>query len=146
MFQFVLKTKLMKKIILYTITNLLFGLAHAQMSGINDDANQLLIADLTSHGSSNGVTIVDQQTDNDKNDATDGSNEYRTGLYSDNNIEKGAQLQIDSRTKGLLIPRVTNKDNLDNFSDGKDKKGMIVYDNTTNAFYFYNGSSWVIIN
>ncbi|APD06992.1 hypothetical protein UJ101_01476 [Flavobacteriaceae bacterium UJ101] len=136
----------MKKIILYTITSLLFGLTHAQMSGINDNANQLLIADLTSHGSSNGVTIVDQQTDNDKNDATDGSNEYRTGLYSDNNIETGAQLQIDSTTKGLLIPRVTNKDNLDNFSDGKDKKGMIVYDNTTNAFYFYNGSSWIIIN
>ncbi|APD08029.1 hypothetical protein UJ101_02530 [Flavobacteriaceae bacterium UJ101] len=107
-----------------------------------DGSNQVLVADGTSQGSSNGVTTVDQQVDNNKNDATDGSNEYRTDLYTDKNIEPGAQLEIDSTDKAFLITRVETS-SIDTASEGTTTSGMITYDPVTKGFYFKNDSGWV---
>src|SRR5690242_94249 len=49
-----------------------------------------------------------------------------------------AILDIKSGTKGLLIPRMdsTARKNIPG------TKGMLVYDSTYNAFWFYNGNAW----
>lgn len=87
----------------------------AQMNGINDEKNQVLIVDKNIH----------------ENDYT---------VQNESNIASCAQLQIDSSNKGLLIPRVQNHTTLTNFSDGNNKEGMIVYNTTDNKFYLYRGS------
>ncbi len=92
----------------------------SQMGGVNDEQNQILIVDESIH----------------KNDHA---------VYSETDIESCAQLQIDSNDKGLLIPRVADHTALDNFSDGDDKKGMLIYDTTDNTFYLYTGS-WTALN
>ncbi len=88
------------------------------MNGIADEQNQVLIVDESIH-----------------------KNDY--AVYSEPHLESCAQLQIDSNDKGLLIPRVADHTALDNFSDGNDKSGMLVYDTTDNTFYLYTGSTWI---
>lgn len=47
--------------------------------------------------------------------------------------------EINSTTKGLLIPRMTTAQRTAIVSPAN---GLMVYDITTNSFWFYNGSSW----
>lgn len=53
-----------------------------------------------------------------------------------------AALEIDSTTKGLLFPRMTTSERT---SITTPAAGLMVYDTTKNALYYYNGSSWVIM-
>ncbi|MEO7265451.1 MAG: hypothetical protein ABIW38_11080 [Ferruginibacter sp.] len=53
----------------------------------------------------------------------------------------GAQLDISSTTKGLLIPRMTSAQRLAIASPIA--PGLMVYETTTNSFWFYNGTAWV---
>lgn len=52
-------------------------------------------------------------------------------------------LELVSKTKGLLIPRMTDTERNAIFS-GTDQsaKGLLVFDDTQNAFYFWNGTAW----
>jgi len=50
-----------------------------------------------------------------------------------------AQLDITSSNKGLLIPRMTTTQRV---SIAAPSKGLLVFDNNTNSFWFYNGSEW----
>ena len=51
-----------------------------------------------------------------------------------------AALDIQSSTKGMLIPRMTTvQRNL----IATPAAGLLVYDNTTNSFWFRNASDWV---
>lgn len=50
-----------------------------------------------------------------------------------------AQLDINSTTKGLLIPRVTTAQRT---AIAAPANGLMVYDTNLSAFWFYNGSSW----
>jgi hypothetical protein len=48
-------------------------------------------------------------------------------------------LDISSTTKGVLVPRMTTAERN---AISSPATGLLVYDNTLNAFYFYNGSAW----
>lgn len=53
-----------------------------------------------------------------------------------------ATLQIDSTTKGLLLPRMstTQRDAI-----ATPAEGLMVYNLTTHKLNFYNGSAWVVV-
>jgi hypothetical protein len=56
-----------------------------------------------------------------------------------------AALDISSTTKGLLVPRMstTQRNNIATAnSTTAPATGLMVYDNTVNAFFYYNGSAW----
>lgn len=57
-------------------------------------------------------------------------------------IANSAVLDIASTTKGMLIPRVTTTQR-DAISSPA--TGLLVYNTTTSAFNFYNGSSWAAV-
>jgi hypothetical protein len=50
-----------------------------------------------------------------------------------------AMLDITSTSKGLLIPRMTTAQRNSIVSPSK---GLLVFDNTSNTFWYYNGSMW----
>jgi hypothetical protein len=51
-----------------------------------------------------------------------------------------AVLDLTSTTMGLLIPRMTTVAKL---AIATPATGLLVYDNTLNTFYYYNGTAWV---
>jgi len=70
-----------------------------------------------------------------------------TNTFAQNNVGIGtttpassAVLDITSTTKGLLIPRMTTANRL---AIASPAKGLMVFDNTTGTFWFYNGAAWV---
>jgi hypothetical protein len=50
-----------------------------------------------------------------------------------------AMLDVSSTSKGLLIPRMSTSQRT---GIGSPAKGLMVFDNDTNGFWYYNGSSW----
>src|SRR6266487_3878676 len=50
-----------------------------------------------------------------------------------------AMLDVQSTTKGVLIPRMTTAQRT---AIASPAKGLMVYDTDANAFWFYNGSAW----
>lgn len=59
-----------------------------------------------------------------------------------NSFDSSAVLEIQSTTQGLLFPRMTTSERT---SISTPAAGLMVYDTTKNALYYYNGSSWVIM-
>ncbi|MEO9964873.1 MAG: hypothetical protein ABJF11_03740 [Reichenbachiella sp.] len=55
-------------------------------------------------------------------------------------VNTDAVLEIESTTKGLLIPRMTTAQRN---ALGASSTGLIVYDTTRDALYYYDGSSWL---
>jgi hypothetical protein len=55
-----------------------------------------------------------------------------------------AQLDVSSTNKGLLIPRMTQAQRLAIVTPPSNPPaaGLLVYETTTNSFWFYNGSVW----
>lgn len=56
-----------------------------------------------------------------------------------NTPNNSALLDVSSTTKGLLIPRMTSAQRTAIISP---VNGLMVYDITTNSFWYYNGSAW----
>lgn len=56
-----------------------------------------------------------------------------------NNANNSAMLDVESTTKGMLIPRMTTAQRT---AISSPATGLLVYDNTTSSFWFYNGSAW----
>jgi hypothetical protein len=56
-----------------------------------------------------------------------------------NTPNASAMLDINSTTKGMLIPRMTSAQRTAIVSPAN---GLMVYDITTGSFWFYNGSAW----
>jgi hypothetical protein len=54
--------------------------------------------------------------------------------------DPSAMLDISSTDKGMLIPRMTSaqRTNISNPA-----QGLMVFDNTTNSFWYYSGSAWI---
>lgn len=52
-----------------------------------------------------------------------------------------AALDIASDSKGVLIPRVSTAERIA-IGSGTPANGLLVYDNTTLTFWYYNGSDW----
>ena len=52
-----------------------------------------------------------------------------------------AMLDVKSNSKGLLIPRMSSEDRVD-IAPTLTERGLMVYDTTANAFYFYDGFEW----
>ncbi len=62
------------------------------------------------------------------------------GINSDNsNPDPSSMLDIKSTDKGLLIPRMSTVQREDIFSPAK---GLLVFDNDTEGFWFHNGTAW----
>ena len=61
---------------------------------------------------------------------------------NDNNTspDASAMLDVKSTTKGMLIPRMTTTERT-NISNSA--TGLLVFDNTTNSFWYYNGTTWL---
>ena len=55
------------------------------------------------------------------------------------NPDPSAILDINSNTKGLLAPRMTSTERT---TISNPANGLLVYDTTENAFYFYKSSVW----
>ena len=53
-----------------------------------------------------------------------------------------AMLDISSTTKGLLAPRMTT---VQRTAIASPAAGLLVYDITTNSYWFYNGSAWAAV-
>lgn len=56
-----------------------------------------------------------------------------------NEPHTSAILDIQSSTKGLLIPRTSTSSRIDIVNPAK---GLMLYDTTTSSFWFHNGSAW----
>lgn len=54
-----------------------------------------------------------------------------------------ALLDITSTSKGMLVPRMTTTQRA---AIAAPAKGLLVFDNTTNSFWFYNGLAWAEIS
>lgn len=54
-----------------------------------------------------------------------------------------ALLDLSSTSKGILIPRMTTAERT---AIASPATGLMVYDNNSNNFWFYNGTSWAAIN
>ncbi|MEP7230413.1 MAG: tail fiber domain-containing protein [Ginsengibacter sp.] len=50
-----------------------------------------------------------------------------------------AMLEVQSNTKGILIPRTSTASRL---AIANPAKGLMIYDTTKSSFFFYNGSAW----
>jgi hypothetical protein len=55
------------------------------------------------------------------------------------NPDASAMMDIQSTTKGLLIPRMTTAERN---AIASPFKGLLVFDNTSSSFWFYNGGAW----
>jgi len=63
------------------------------------------------------------------------------------NPNTNAMLDVDSTTKGFLPPRMTtNEKNTLGSSLAPIDEGMFVFDTDLSAFYYWNGTTWVIID
>ena len=58
---------------------------------------------------------------------------------SGNAPDASAILDVQSSTKGMLIPRM---DSLDRLAINNPAQGLMVYDSTTNTFWFHDGMDW----
>ena len=54
-----------------------------------------------------------------------------------------AALDVSSTSKGILIPRMSTSQRTTGISSPA--AGLMVYDNTLNSFYYYNGSAWAAV-
>jgi hypothetical protein len=59
--------------------------------------------------------------------------------FGTNTPHPSAMLDVTSTTKGFLIPRMTSAQRL---SIATPAAGLMVYETTTNSFWFYNGTVW----
>ncbi|MES2797678.1 MAG: hypothetical protein V4683_17045 [Bacteroidota bacterium] len=53
--------------------------------------------------------------------------------------DPSAMLDVSSTTKGMLVPRMTSGQRTGIASPAK---GLLVFDNETSSFWYYNGSTW----
>ncbi|WP_350105543.1 tail fiber domain-containing protein [Fulvivirga sp.] len=60
-------------------------------------------------------------------------------VINGDNPDASAVLDINSTTKGILIPRLTT---VERDAIGSPATGLMVYNTTTNGFNYYNGGSW----
>ena len=55
------------------------------------------------------------------------------------NRDASSVFEIQSTDKGMLIPRMSEAQRM---AINTPAKGLLVFDNTTNSFWFYNGTEW----
>ena len=58
------------------------------------------------------------------------------------NPDPSAMLDVVSTDKGMLVPRMTTAQRT---AIANPATGLLVYDNTTNAFWFFNGTAWTAL-
>jgi len=56
--------------------------------------------------------------------------------------DPSAMLDVKSSTKGMLIPRTSSSSRIAIINPAK---GLMIYDTTTNSFWFHNGNAWMEI-
>ncbi len=60
-----------------------------------------------------------------------------------NTPDASAQLDVTSTIKGMLVPRMTSAQRT---AISGPTKGLLVFDNDTNGFWYFNGSLWVSLS
>ncbi|CAN5686222.1 hypothetical protein BH10BAC3_BH10BAC3_37590 [soil metagenome] len=69
------------------------------------------------------------------------SNGQSVAINNDGSLPNtSSMLDIKSSAKGLLIPRMSSQQRVNIQTP---VKGLMVFDNYTNSFWFYNGAGWV---
>src|SRR5687768_13000581 len=67
-------------------------------------------------------------------------NAQSVGINNDNSIPHASSiLDVKSTERGMLVPRMTT---LQRIAIPTPATGLLVYDQTTNSFWFYNSSAW----
>ena len=67
--------------------------------------------------------------------------EAQVAINTDNSTaDNSAMLEVKSSDKGILIPRLTTTQRN---AISNPAKGLLVFDNDLNSFWFYDGSTWV---
>lgn len=56
--------------------------------------------------------------------------------------ESSAELEVYSKNKGLLIPRLTTTAMNNMGASGSADAGLLIYNTDASQFYFYNGTAW----
>ncbi len=56
--------------------------------------------------------------------------------------EPSAIMNIESTEQGMLVPRMTTTQRV---AIANPAKGLLVFDNTTSSFWFYEGSAWIVL-
>ncbi|MEQ8472950.1 MAG: hypothetical protein RIC35_17280 [Marinoscillum sp.] len=60
-----------------------------------------------------------------------------------NNVARDAVLDVKSSEKGMLIPRTSTTTRTNNIQAIAESKGLMVYDTTASAFYYWDGADWI---
>jgi hypothetical protein len=68
---------------------------------------------------------------------------YNTGgiAVGGTSVNASAAIDVQSTTKGILIPRMANTSGITSPATG-----LMIYNTTSSAFYYYDGSAWKMIN
>ena len=68
------------------------------------------------------------------------ANAQSAAINSDgSNADASAILDVKSTNKGMLVPRMTTAQRT---AIASPAKGLLVFDNDTGDFWFYNGTAW----
>ena len=59
------------------------------------------------------------------------------------NADASAMLDVKSTNKGMLVPRMTTAQRT---AIASPAKGLLVFDNDTGDFWFYNGTAWTSLS
>jgi len=59
--------------------------------------------------------------------------------------DNSAELEIYSKNKGLLIPRLTTTEMNNMGASGAADQGLLIYNTDQNQFYYYDGTAWKAI-
>lgn len=117
----------------------------AQRTAIASPATGLMVYETTTNSIwiYNGAAWIQQSSAGTSPWSTSGTNIFNTNTgrvgIGTSTPAASAELEINSTSTGLLIPRMTSAQRLVIASPAA---GLLVYETTTSSFWFYNGSVW----
>jgi len=95
-------------------------------------------ADVLTDGLTNATAIGYNAQVSQSNSLVLGNSDVNVGIGT-TSPNTSSLLDLTSNSKGLLIPRMTATERN---AISSPATGLLVYDNSVNSFYFYNGGSW----
>ncbi|MBI5858996.1 MAG: tail fiber domain-containing protein [Sphingobacteriales bacterium] len=123
-----------------------------RLQGISEATNRILTSDAVGNASWKDPAAVNIVTGNGTVNFvpkwTPSATNLGNSQIADNGVSIGistitpnasAQLDISSTTKGMLVPRMTTAQRT---AIAAPANGLLVFDNTTNSFWFYNSAAW----
>lgn len=91
---------------------------------------------ISNDGDAEGISI-----DNNGNVTVSGTSQLVGDvLVGSGSLDPSAAFEVESTTKGMLLPRMTQTERE---AISSPAKGLMVFDNTLNSLFTYNGTQWV---